>query len=263
MSSQAALDESNVEFWEELCGTPFARRVGIEDASPESLDRFDRAYLDMYPYLERRYLPRALAGARVLEIGLGFGTVGTQLIRRGADYRGVDIAHGPVEMMRHRLRIAGRNAEHAAVASALELPFPDSSFDRVVSIGCLHHTGNLVRAVQEVRRVLRPGGESLVMLYNRNSLRQLGLRVRYGVSREALRAAYDQDSEGEAAPVTEFVSRAEVRRLFRAFSAVRVASENFDLEVSLLRGRIRLPRRLFLGNLARVAGLDLYIRAVR
>ncbi len=43
-------------------------------------------------------------------------------------------------------------------ASVLELPFEDGTFDYVYSIGCLHHTGDLERSVQEVHRVVVPGG---------------------------------------------------------------------------------------------------------
>ena len=54
--AQAQIDVRNAAFWDELCGTTFARSVGISDASPQSLARFDAAYLDFYPYLEG-YLP--------------------------------------------------------------------------------------------------------------------------------------------------------------------------------------------------------------
>ena len=53
---------------------PRPRRSASNDASAESLARFDRAYMDLYPYLER-YLPWR-SGERMLEIGLGYGTVG-------------------------------------------------------------------------------------------------------------------------------------------------------------------------------------------
>ncbi len=55
---QSDIDASNAEFWSELCGSSLARAIGVNDASAESLARFDRAYLDLYPYLER-YLPVA------------------------------------------------------------------------------------------------------------------------------------------------------------------------------------------------------------
>ena len=165
----------------------------------------------------------------MLEIGLGFGTVGQILADRGARYHGADIAAGPVSMMRDRLRLLGRPSEEAVLqASALELPWKDASFDVVVSIGCLHHTGDLPQAVSEVHRVLTAGGTAFVMLYNAHSFRQLivvrreQLRAfrarRSSSSSERVRAMYDTNTAGEAAPHTDFVSRRGVRRLFGAFS---------------------------------------------
>ena len=164
MAAQSDIDAANAGFWDELCGTNLAREVGIVDASPASLERFDRAYLDLYPYLEGYIRAPDWAGRRVLEVGLGYGTVSEGLARSGADYHGVDIAPGPVGMVRARLeRIGGARPEQVQQASVHDLPFPDASFDRVVSIGCLHHTGDLSRGIAEVRRVLRPGGELLLM----------------------------------------------------------------------------------------------------
>src|SRR4051812_21685656 len=51
-SMPSALQQStanNARFWDELCGSALARSLGIADASRESLSRFDRAYLDLYP----------------------------------------------------------------------------------------------------------------------------------------------------------------------------------------------------------------------
>jgi SAM-dependent methyltransferase len=264
--AQAELDSANAAFWDELCGTRFAREHGVSDRSPQSIARFDRAYFDFYPYLPG-YAPADLHGQRVLEIGLGFGSLGQLLAERGADYHGLDIAPGPVGMMRERITRVGLDApgERVQQGSALAIGHPDASFDRVFSIGCLHHTGDVRGAVAEVRRVLRPGGTAVVMIYARHSFRRYALiaanlpRVRSGgvaaVERE-VRRTYDQTVAGEAAPEIEFLSRRQARGAFDGFSRVRIRRENFD-NVKLLR------REWFLGNLARVAGVDLYITAER
>jgi SAM-dependent methyltransferase len=268
---QAAIDHKNREFWDELCGTGLARSLGITEITPESLQRFDRAFLDYYPYV-LPYLDRLpIEGRRALEIGLGFGTVGQVLAERGADYHGADIAAGPATMMRDRLRWIGRPSDESVVqGSALALPWEDETFDLVLSIGCLHHTGDLTRAVSEVHRVLAPGGIAFVMLYNAHSFRQL-VRVprerlrewrARGNGAERVRAMYDVNSGGDAAPHTDFVSRAEARRLFGAFATVSVESQNFDPLPLRIRSRgVTIPRERLLGNLARVVGLDLYIQA--
>jgi ubiquinone/menaquinone biosynthesis C-methylase UbiE len=269
--SQHALDEHNQAFWNELCGSVLARALGITEITPESLARFDAAYMALYPYLVRYLEELPVEGQEVLEIGLGFGTVGQILAARAARYQGADIAAGPVAMMRDRLRWLGRPDDAAIVqASALELPWPDETFNIVVSIGCLHHTGDLPRAVSEVHRVLASGGTAFVMLYNARSFRQLvvvrrerlrAFRARRSAA-EQVRGMYDANTAGEAAPHTDFVSRRDVRRLFGGFSNVTVDRQNFDALTPTLAGRtLTVPREWLLGNIARVAGLDLYIHA--
>jgi SAM-dependent methyltransferase len=224
-----------------------------------------------YPYLARYLDNLDVDGRNVLEIGLGFGTVGQILAERGAHYHGADIAAGPVAMMRDRLRWLGRPDDGAVLqASALELPWEDGTFDVVVSIGCLHHTGDLPQAVSEVHRLLVPGGLAFVMLYNAHSFRQLvvvprerlrAFRARRN-SGERVRAMYDANTAGEAAPHTDFVSRRGVRRLFGAFSSVTAQSQNFDALTPTLAGRrLTIRREWLLGSVARMLGLDLYIHA--
>jgi SAM-dependent methyltransferase len=254
-ATQGAIDAGNARFWDELCGSALARMLGIEDATADSLRRFDAAYLESYPYLDG-YLEDDLSGQAVLEVGLGYGTVSGALAERGAELHGLDIAAGPVEMVRHRLRLLGRPTdERIVLGSALAMPFADASFDRVYSIGCLHHTGDLPRAIGEVHRVLRPGGHAVVMVYNRHSFRLLVDRLRRR-SPEELRGAYDSNADGEAAPHTDYVTARQARELFGRFSRVRIDRRNFD-------NLPYVPRRRLLGNVDRVLGLDLYVVAVR
>lgn len=271
VDAQDSIDEQNQEFWNELCGTGLATSLGITEITPASVRRFDDAYMASYPYLARYLDDLSVEGREVLEIGLGFGTVGQILSARGARYHGADIAAGPVAMMRDRLRWLDRPDDSAIVqASALELPWKEETFDVVVSIGCLHHTGDLRQAVSEVHRVLVPGGLAFVMLYNAHSFRQLIVvrreRIRAARARrssdEQVRAMYDANAAGEAAPHTDFVSRRDARQLFGAFSDVAIQNQNFDALTPTLAGReITIPREWLLGNVARVAGLDLYIHA--
>jgi ubiquinone/menaquinone biosynthesis C-methylase UbiE len=269
--AQSAIDQRNRAFWDELCGTGLAQSLGITEITPDTVARFDEAYMGQYPYLARYLDELTVEGRQVLEIGLGFGTVGQILAQRGARYQGADIAAGPVAMMQDRLRWIGRTDDSAGVqASALELPWPDETFDVVVSIGCLHHTGDLPQAVSEVHRVLVPGGLAFVMLYNAQSFRQLvvvnrerlrAFRARRS-SDERVRAMYDANAAGEAAPHTDFVSRRGARELFGAFSDVAIDSQNFDSLTPTVAGRpLTIRRGLLLGNVARVLGLDLYIHA--
>jgi ubiquinone/menaquinone biosynthesis C-methylase UbiE len=115
--------------------------------------------------MERRWMGgrrrRLLAGASgaVLEIG---GGTGTNL----PHYRGVDrvIVAEPDPFMRKRLGQKLGDAHvpvEVSAARAEELPFPDGSFDTVVSTLVLCTVPDQVAALEEVGRVLRPGGRLL------------------------------------------------------------------------------------------------------
>jgi len=267
-SRMTGLDEQNAAFWDELCGSMLARQIGITDASAASLRRFDEAYFNFYPYLMRHLQPIVARRGRTLEIGLGYGTVSEFLALTAVDYHGLDIARGPVEMVRGRLSEIGQSgrSEQVVEGSALEIPWPDGYFDNVVSIGCLHHTGDLARSIREVHRVLAPGGLAMVMVYNRNSLRHLVfVRPQAAIARlsgdtgnRAARAMYDANADGDPAPCTEFSSARRMRRLFGQFSSVRIVRENMD-EMT----RLRVPREPLLGWPAHLLGLDLYVTAVK
>jgi SAM-dependent methyltransferase len=273
-TAQQDVDARNAAFWDELCGTSLAKSIGVTDRSPESLRRFDDAYMDLYPYLPAQLRAPRESGEPLLEIGLGYGTVSQRLAEVGFDYHGLDIAAGPVEMVRQRLRMldVGDADKRVVRDSALEIPHADATFSHIVSIGCLHHTGDLPKAVSEVHRVLKPGGTAMVMLYNRHSLRQFVLRWQERAARvrgrnlaeERLRAAYDSNSGGEAAPATVFVTARQVRdKLFAPFADVRIERHNFDPTPLLSIGSrtLVLSRDLALPTVARLLGLDLYIHA--
>jgi SAM-dependent methyltransferase len=112
-------------------------------------------------------------GKHVLEIGLGQGADSEQIIRRGARWTGIDLTPASVQRVRARLELRGLPYESIMQSSALAMPFPDGSFDIVFSHGVLHHIPDIKRAQSEIRRVLKPGGELIAMLYARWSLNYL------------------------------------------------------------------------------------------
>jgi len=268
---QAAVDAANAGFWDELCGSTFARERGLTGRSRETLARFDRAFFDFYPYLFRRIPLAAFYGKDVLEVGLGYGTVAQRIAEAGARYVGLDIAHGPLAMARQRFAFGGLTGR-LVQGSILRAPFADASFDHVVAIGCYHHTGDFERALDETWRLLRPGGAATVMVYSAFSYyRWLRFpaetwahwrRERSGGfaapgSSAAERRSYDANAAGDAAPVTEFISGNRIARAAARFGACRIAFENAHLP------RTERLRGLCCATLGRVWGRDAYVRLTR
>jgi len=266
---------ANAEFWNEPCGSHAAEVLGVKDPSIESLKRFDEMYFSFYPYLAS-YIPfTELRGKDVLEVGLGYGTVSQRLAETGCTYSGLDIACGPVELVNHRLlqnHLRGR----ATQGSILEPPFREGSFDFIVAIGCLHHTGDLAGALTRCFDLLRKGGTLIVMVYSAYSYRRwkmaFSATLRYwrdehrgyrGVipSHSASeRAAYDTDSSGTEAPHTDFISKRSLASMCATFTEFDANYENIDNGFPFWFA----PRRTLLRTaIPRLIGLDLYARAVR
>ena len=117
----------------------------------------------VYRRLARDVADLAAEGARVLDIGTGPGVLLVELATLRPDLRvtGVDRSADMIDAARRRLVPFGDRAE-AVVGDAAELPFPDASFDLIVSSLSLHHWQRPADAAGELRRVLRPGGQVCV-----------------------------------------------------------------------------------------------------
>lgn len=264
--STISIDNANAEFWAEICGTSFARATGTTGTDKDAIRAYDRAYLSFYPYLDSFIRFDELRGKDVLEVGLGYGTVSQRIAESGANLTGLDVSHGPVNWLQHRLRIfelRGKAIQH----SVLNAPFPDQSFDAVVAIGCYHHTGDLRRALSETARILRPGGRFTLMVYNAASyyrwIRFPNDTARYLLGRshdplrldERGRRYFDHNEAGEACPMTEAVSVRALRGLLHEhFQEVRISRQNIAGH-SFLR---HLPRGFWLTTMGPIFGLDLY-----
>ena len=110
-------------------------------------------------------------GARVLEVSCGPGHLSIRLARQhGLDTTGLDL--DPVMIERARVN-AGRASEGFGrlpperlpsflVGDVASMPFPNGSFDLVVSTLSMHHWANPTAGLAEIERVLRPGARALV-----------------------------------------------------------------------------------------------------
>jgi SAM-dependent methyltransferase len=106
------------------------------------------------------------AGDRVLDMGCGAGRHAFELYRRGADVIAFDQDAeelAAVSDMFATMRAMGEVPEGAEAdvkqGEALQLPFADGEFDRIVAAEVLEHVPDDRTAISELARVLRPGGK--------------------------------------------------------------------------------------------------------
>jgi SAM-dependent methyltransferase len=168
------VDEQDIsDFWQSnTCGDSQVGR--LEERFGGDFEKFFAEY-DTFRYCREKHILGCLdrahfAGKKVLEIGLGQGADSEQIIRRGGSWSGLDLTPASVARVRERLRLRKLPYDELKAGSVLEIPYPENSFDMVYSFGVLHHVPEIHQAQKEIARVLRPGGELVMMVYAKWSL---------------------------------------------------------------------------------------------
>jgi sterol 24-C-methyltransferase len=104
-------------------------------------------------------------GSRVLDAGCGEGFVAEYLYQtRGLRVDGIDLVE--LSIGRARQRTQESNALGFQVADYNDIPFPDDTFDAVYTMETLVHADDHKAALQELRRVLKPGGRIVCLEYS-------------------------------------------------------------------------------------------------
>lgn len=197
--------------------------------------------LDEYRYEKLNYLPRlvdfnAYRGKTLLEIGCGAGVDLVRFARAGAIVSGVDLSRTSIELARRNFAQNGLNAD-LRIMNGEALEYKDNSFDVLYAHGVLQYTADAGRMIAEIHRVLEPGGEAILMVYNRRSWLNFMSRV----ARVPL--------EHEDAPVLNKFTIAEFREMLRPFRSYRIIPERFPVRTKLHSGwKSELYNTLFVGT---------------
>ncbi len=233
--NDSALNSKVQNWWHQ---NPFNYFVDAEEGSWEFYRNIDRKFLKWIPFMQKggypfltRYIDmHGLKGKKVLDIACGTGVLTEQFVRMGADVTAIDLTAKAVELTKKRLDLYHLPGD-VIQADAQKMPFPDNTFDYVCAWGCLMHMPETEQAIAEIKRVLKPGGKFLAMMYHVNSV-----HMRYAIQfgKGVLRGQYlkydnqsliNRYTDGAAIGgnmLAKFYSRKEFRNLFKDFRDVKV-----------------------------------------
>lgn len=237
-TTTTALDDKHeaIQQWtHDPCGLSGAH--GLEVGTWAFYERVDQNRYEEYASWMRSTLEfNQFPGKQVLEVGFGMGTDLFQFARAGATVSGVDLSPRHLQIASQRFEIAGIPAD-LRLADAENLPFEDSSFDGVYSFGVIHHTPDTRKAVEEMHRVLKPGGRAIIGVYHRYSARFLfsvlgeSYLVRLRFLRESFRrtlSRIEYRAHSDACPLVKLYSRRTLRRLLRGFREVDIVCRHLE-----------------------------------
>lgn len=197
--------------------------------------------LDDYRYDKLNYLPglvdfSSFQGKKVLEVGCGAGIDLVRFARVGANVTGIDLSKTAIDLARRNIEQNGLTAD-LFVMNGEAMQFHDDSFDVVYAHGVLQYTADTKKMIAEIHRVLKPEGEAILMVYNRNSWLNL------------MRAVTNVPLEHEDAPVLKKFSIGEFKQFLAPFKSYRIVPERFPVKTKLHSGwKARLFNDMFVGT---------------
>ena len=167
LTEEKTINKENVrKFWDENpCGKKF---LNFHGGTKEFFDSLEKHRYQLESHIQHLIPFSSYQNKKVLEIGCGLGTDGIQFAREGALYHAIDLTPTSIELTKKRFVLENKEGD-IQQGDAENIHYPDNTFDLVYSHGVIHHTPNIEQAVSEIHRVLKPGGQAIIMVYHKAS----------------------------------------------------------------------------------------------
>lgn len=145
-------------------------------------------------------------GRKVLEIGCGIGTDAMNFMRSGALYTGVELSEESLSLAKRRADLYGLSGDFIlGNVEELSHVISEQTFDLIYSFGVLHHTPNISKGLEEIRKFCSNDTTVKVMLYAKFSWKSAMIEI-----------GLDQPEAQSGCPIANSYSREEVNDLFNS-----------------------------------------------
>ncbi len=222
------------KFWDQQAGT--GTWAGYYDGAQTA---------KTYNFFTRRQTVRKLLEPdgrfeRALDVGCGTGDYAPIVLDHDGQFFGIDFAP---EMIRQAVdRVGGQGEQHLClVGMGHQLPFADRSFDLVMALGYIEYFEDPTQPMEEIRRVMKPGGTLVMQSFKWELFGNLGRKV-VGPLKRAIRGKPAAGNPMGLPPdwVDKKYSKSELDALMRrhGFHLVSGSYNNFHCLPRRLRGRL-------------------------
>lgn len=263
-ATEDAYKEETQNQWDnDPCGSHYVKAI-----EPHTLEWFLEA--ERYRYDE--YAPwmcevmgfKHHRNKKLLEVGAGMGTDLAQFAKYGALVTDLDLSSGHLALAQENFTLRGLQGEFHH-GDAENMPFADETFDVVYSNGVIHHSPNTAKIVQEMWRILKPGGMVTIMVYAENSLHYWRNLVHDIWWQNSL---YHQKSIGDilsesveisqkgAKPLVKVYTKKRLKKLFKDFENIKIVQRQMV--------KAELPTKWIPLSIAgKLAGWNLILKATK
>lgn len=166
------LQKKNINFWEDNPMT-----YDWAEDKPKKVDlnffkRIDKRFTDTIQkifdnkknFIENFIKKEELKKLNVLEIGTGMGCHSEILSKNSKKFTGIDITNAATKITKKRFKIK-KIKSLIYKMDAEKLTFKKNTFDLIWSWGVIHHSSNTEKILNQIYRVLKPGGKAVIMIY--------------------------------------------------------------------------------------------------
>jgi SAM-dependent methyltransferase len=213
MSNAASLDSVR-DYWNRR---PCNLRHGTaEIGTREYFDQVEARKYMVEPHIPAFSEFEKWRGKKVLEIGCGLGTAAVSFARAGADYSAIELSDESLKLARQRFAVYGLKGHfYTGNAEELSKVVPVETFDLIYSFGVIHHAPHPEKIVAEVRKFMGLHSEFRLMLYARNSWKDI-----------LIEAGFDQPEAQSGCPIAFTYTHDEVRALMSGYDVIDIRQEH-------------------------------------
>jgi ubiquinone/menaquinone biosynthesis C-methylase UbiE/uncharacterized protein YbaR (Trm112 family) len=250
-SNESDIKQDIQVFWKDLYHNAYSEHESLNQHTlPDLIDKLKEMFFARNHLAVHEMPISELKDKKVLEVGCGAGAHSSLFCKEGAKITSLDLTVDRVIATKKKLEIIDKsNSSFVLQGDAENLPFEDNFFDIVYSNGVLHHTPNTQKSIEEVRRVLKPGGSAVIMLYAKHSylywiniffLRGIILGNIFRHSNWLGRTTEWMSSSKQTIynPETKVYSNKEILHLFSDFKSINVRKSSFVFQQLPFIGKI-------------------------